>query len=179
MNRTTRLFTLISATVAVLLMSACEPGGDSEQAQLAAKNEQEGQSFLAENAKKPGVVTTPSGLQYQVLKEGTGASPTADDTVMVNYRGTFPSGEPFDDGENISFPLNSVIAGWTEGLQLMKEGARYMFYIPSDLAYGDVGAGNIVPPKAALVFDVELVKVNPEVTPDDEATIEEAPPEEE
>jgi FKBP-type peptidyl-prolyl cis-trans isomerase len=188
MNRTARSFTLIGAAAAFLLISACESGVDREQAETAARNEQEGKSFLAENAKIPGVVTTASGLQYKVIKEGTGASPTAEDTVLVNYNGTFTSGEPFDDGENISFPLNGVIAGWTEGLQLMKEGSRYMFYIPSDLAYGDAGAGTIVPPKASLIFDVELIKVNPDVAPDegtieeapaDEAAPEEAPPEEE
>jgi FKBP-type peptidyl-prolyl cis-trans isomerase len=178
MNRTARSFALVGAAAAFLLLSACESGVDKEQAEIAAKNEQEGASFLAENAKKPGVITTASGLQYKVIQEGTGASPSADDTVLVNYSGTFTSGEPFDDGESISFPLNGVIAGWTEGLQLMKEGSRYMFYIPSDLAYGDAGAGSIVPPKATLLFEVELIKVNPEVAPDEEAIEESMPAEE-
>lgn len=166
-DRTRHISRILFAAAASLLLTACQPGGDSEQARLAEQNRLEGEKFLAENAQKPGVMTTPSGLQYQVLREGTGRSPTADDTVMVTYKGTFPSGEPFDDGEEISFPLNQVIAGWTEGLQMMKEGAHYLFFIPSDLAYGDAGAGNIVPPKATLVFDVELLKVNPEVATED------------
>ncbi len=173
-QRARPLFHLVAAAVTVLLLTACQPGADSEQAQVAAQSQQEGERFLAANANKPGVITTASGLQYKVEQEGTGSSPTAEDTVLVNYVGTFTSGETFDDGENISFPLNAVIAGWTEGLQLMKEGARYTFYVPSDLAYGDAGAGNIVPPKAALIFDVELLKVNPEVTSDETAT-EKAP----
>lgn len=181
MNQRARLPSTFVASALVLLLAACQPGVDSEQAQLAEKNRQEGERFLTENAGKPGVVKTASGLQYLVVKEGSGASPTAEDTVLVNYKGTLPSGEPFDDGDNISFPLNGVIAGWTEGLQLMKEGGRYMFYIPSDLAYGDAGAGNIVPPKATLIFDVELVKVNPEITPDgpveEEAPTDTAPEE--
>lgn len=168
------LFRLVAAAAAALTLTACQPGTDSQQAQLAAQNEQEGERFLAENAKQPGVITTASGLQYKVEQEGTGASPTAEDTVLVNYAGTFTSGETFDDGENISFPLNAVIAGWTEGLQLMKEGARYTFFVPSHLAYGDAGAGNIVPPKATLIFNVELLKVNPDVATEETAT-EEAP----
>ncbi|MDV3240342.1 MAG: FKBP-type peptidyl-prolyl cis-trans isomerase, partial [Methylocaldum sp.] len=88
-------------------------------------------------------------------------SPKATDTVTVNYRGSLISGQEFDSGENVSFPLNGVIRGWTEGLQLMKEGAKYRFFIPPELAYGERGAGRVIPPNAALIFDVELVKVNP------------------
>lgn len=165
-QRTRSLLRILTTAVVIVPLFACQPAGDSEQAREAEQNQQEGERYLAENAKKPGVIRTASGLQYQVLREGTGSSPTADDTVLVNYKGTLTSGELFDDGEGISFPLNQVVAGWTEGLQLMKEGAHYLFVIPSDLAYGDAGAGSIVPPKATLVFDVELLKVNPEVTVD-------------
>ncbi len=123
---------------------------------------QEGIDFLAENATKEGVTTTASGLQYKVIEEGTGASPLATDVVSVNYKGTLINGEVFDSNEGadpISFPLNRVIPGWTEGLQLMKEGGKTIFYIPYELAYGDRGAGNVIPPYAALIFEVELIKV--------------------
>lgn len=119
-----------------------------------------GEAYLAENAGKEGVVVTPSGLQYQVLKPGQGKQPTATDSVTVNYKGTLVNGKEFDSGENISFPLNGVIPGWTEGLQLMKEGAKYRFFIPSDLAYGEAGAARVIPPNSALIFEVDLVKVN-------------------
>jgi FKBP-type peptidyl-prolyl cis-trans isomerase len=94
-----------------------------------------------------------------VLQEGQGTAPAATDRVTVNYRGSLVTGQEFDSGEGISFPLNGVIPGWTEGLQLMKEGAKYRFFIPAQLAYGDTGAGGVIPPGAALIFDVELVKV--------------------
>lgn len=123
----------------------------------------EGENFLAENAKKEGVVTLPSGLQYQVLKEGNGKSPKATDQVKCHYEGTLINGKIFDSSyrrnEPATFPLNGVIAGWTEGLQLMKEGAKYRFFIPFNLAYGTRGAGQDIPPYAALIFDVELIKV--------------------
>lgn len=122
---------------------------------------EKGQQFLQENAKKEGVKTTPSGLQYLVVTEGTGKSPKATDTVQVNYRGTLIDGKVFDSSSApIKFPLNQVIAGWTEGVQLMKEGAKYKFFIPSNLAYGSRGAGPIGPDET-LIFDVELLKVNP------------------
>lgn len=124
------------------------------------QNKKQGEAFLAENAHKQDVVTTASGLQYQVLKEGTGAQPTAKDSVTVNYKGSFITGGEFDSGDGISFPLNGVIAGWTEGVQLMKEGAKYRFFVPSELAYGESGAGRVIPPNAALIFEVELTKVN-------------------
>ena len=120
---------------------------------------QAGIAFLAANAKQPGVTTTASGLQYQVLKAGQGATPKATDTVTVNYRGTLIDGKAFDSGEGISFPLDRVIPGWTEGLQLMKEGAQYRFFIPAELAYGEAGAGRAIPPHAALIFEVDLIKV--------------------
>ena len=123
-------------------------------------NRKAGESFLAENRTKEGVVVTASGLQYQVLKEGNGQQPMASDSVTVNYKGSLIGGKEFDKGENITFPLNGVIPGWTEGLQLMKEGAKYRFFIPSTLAYGESGAARIIPPNSTLVFDVDLVKVN-------------------
>jgi FKBP-type peptidyl-prolyl cis-trans isomerase FklB len=122
-----------------------------------------GQKFLEENAKKEGVVTTASGLQYKVLEEGYGSRPKATETVKVHYRGTFIDGKTFDSsydrGEPISFPLNGVIAGWTEGVQLMPVGAKYEFYIPYQLAYGEKGAGGVIPPYATLVFVVELLGI--------------------
>lgn len=123
----------------------------------------EGEAFLKQNAKKQGIVVTKSGLQYEVLSEGTGALPRATDTVRCHYEGRLVDGSVFDSsyrrGEPAEFPLNGVIAGWTEGLQLMKEGAKYRFYIPQELGYGARGAGSSIPPYAALIFDVELIKV--------------------
>ena len=122
-----------------------------------------GEQFLADNAKKDGVVTLASGLQYTVLTEGSGRSPKATDTVKCHYEGTLTDGTVFDSsyrrGEPAEFPLNGVIAGWTEGLQLMKEGAKYRFFIPYTLAYGERGAGQSIPPFSTLVFDVELIEV--------------------
>lgn len=122
-----------------------------------------GEKFLEDNAKKEGVHTTPSGLQYKVLTEGAGKSPKATDTVLVHYCGTLISGLEFDSSyarrEPIEFPLNQVIRGWTEGLQLMKEGAKYRFFIPSKLAYGLRGAGRDIGPNEALIFEVELLRV--------------------
>lgn len=127
-------------------------------------NKTKGQEFLAQNAKKEGVKTTASGLQYKVIKEGTGKSPKATDVVEVNYEGKLLDGTVFDSsyerGEPIEFPLNQVIAGWTEGLQLMKEGGKYEFFIPSDLAYGEAGNSGIEP-NSTLIFTVELLKVKP------------------
>ena len=123
----------------------------------------EGEKYLIENAKKEGVVTLPSGLQYKVLKEGNGKSPKATDKVVCHYEGMLIDGTMFDSsiqrGEPATFPLNGVIAGWTEGLQLMKEGAKYRFFIPYQLGYGERGAGASIPPFATLVFDVELIEV--------------------
>ena len=122
-----------------------------------------GESFLAENAKKEGIVVLPSGLQYQVLKEGNGKKPSATDQVKCHYEGTLIDGTIFDSSyqrnEPATFGLNQVIAGWTEGVQLMSEGSKYRFFIPYNLAYGERGAGAQIPPFAALVFDVELLKV--------------------
>ncbi|MDO4697042.1 MAG: FKBP-type peptidyl-prolyl cis-trans isomerase [Neisseria sp.] len=126
----------------------------------ASENLEKGKAFLLENAKKDGVKTTASGLQYKVNKEGTGASPKATDTVHAVYAGRLIDGTEFDNsrGEAVAFPLNGVIKGWTEGLQLMKEGAEYTFYVPADLGYGERATGRI-PPQSVLVFDVKLVKV--------------------
>ncbi|MBW4728675.1 FKBP-type peptidyl-prolyl cis-trans isomerase [Prevotella melaninogenica] len=122
-----------------------------------------GEAFLAENGKKDGVVTLPSGLQYQVLKEGNGKKPSATDQVVCHYEGTLIDGTVFDSSyqrnQPATFGLNQVIAGWTEGVQLMQEGAKYRFFIPYNLAYGERGAGAQIPPFAALVFDVELIEV--------------------
>lgn len=122
-----------------------------------------GEAFLAKNGKKDGVVTLPSGLQYQVLKEGDGKKPSATDQVVCHYEGTLIDGTVFDSSyqrnQPATFGLNQVIAGWTEGVQLMQEGAKYRFFIPYNLAYGERGAGAQIPPFAALVFDVELIEV--------------------
>lgn len=127
------------------------------------KAKEEGARFLAENAKKEGVVTLPSGLQYQVLREGNGKKPKATDQVRCHYEGTLINGTVFDSsykrGEPAVFGLNQVISGWTEGVQLMQEGAKYRFFIPYNLAYGERGAGQQIPPFAALIFDVELIEV--------------------
>ncbi|NJB85615.1 FKBP-type peptidyl-prolyl cis-trans isomerase FklB [Lewinella marina] len=128
-----------------------------------AEARKEGDAYLAENAKRPEVKVTDSGLQYEVLKEGTGASPSATETVKVHYHGMLVDGTVFDSsverGQTIEFPLNRVIRGWTEGLQLMKEGAKYRFYIPFDLAYGEQGSPPAIPPYSTLIFDVELFEV--------------------
>ena len=134
------------------------------QAKADAAARAEGDKFLAENGKKENVRTTASGLQYVVEKEGTGAQPTAEDEVTVHYTGKLLNGQVFDSsvnrGEPATFPLNRVIPGWTEGVQLMKEGAKYTFFIPSDLAYGPQGVPGAIPPHSTLIFDVELIKVN-------------------
>ena len=134
-----------------------------QQAEAGKAVREAGEKFLAENAEKPGVVVLPSGLQYTVITEGTGAKPKATDRVKCHYEGTLTNGQVFDSsyrrGEPAVFPLNGVIAGWTEGVQLMAEGAKYRFVIPYHLAYGERGAGQSIPPYAALVFDVELIEI--------------------
>ncbi len=137
-----------------------------QQAEAAAKGQAaraDGEAFLAENKKHAGVVTTASGLQYEVLAEGSGRKPKASDTVRCHYEGRLVDGTVFDSsyrrGVPADFGLRQVISGWTEGLQLMREGAKYRFFIPYNLAYGERGAGADIPPYAALVFDVELIKV--------------------
>ena len=127
-----------------------------------AKNKKDGEAFLAENKKKEGVKTLPSGLQYKIIKEGTGKMPKATDTVTTNYRGTLVDGTEFDSsykrGQPASFPVNGVIPGWTEALQLMKTGSKWQLFVPANLAYGERGAGPIGP-NAVLVFDVELISI--------------------
>lgn len=133
------------------------------QAKAEAQAREVGEKFLAANKAKDGVKETPSGLQYIVIKEGAGAQPTAEDEVTVHYTGKLLDGTVFDSsvnrGEPATFPLNRVIPGWTEGVQLMKEGAKYEFFIPSDLAYGPQGIPNAIPPHSTLIFEVELIKV--------------------
>lgn len=132
-------------------------------AKEANKTKEEGEKFLADNKTKSGVITTESGLQYQVITEGTGAKPTAEDHVKVHYTGTLLDGTKFDSsidrGEPAEFPVSQVIKGWTEGLQLMPVGSKYIFWIPSDLAYGDRGAGQMIKPNSTLKFEVELLEI--------------------
>jgi len=131
--------------------------------QLGEKNKKEGEAFLSENKKKEGVKTLPSGLQYKVIKEGTGKTPKAEDTVVTNYRGTLIDGTEFDSslkrGQPATFPVKGVIPGWTEALQLMKEGSKWELFIPSNLAYGERGAGGVIGPNATLIFEIELISV--------------------
>jgi FKBP-type peptidyl-prolyl cis-trans isomerase len=143
--------TLMAALVAALLVCG---GAAQANPQL---------DYLQANAQKEGVQTTSTGLQYKVVRPGTGKSPNATDQVQVHYRGTLIDGTQFDSsydrGQPAQFPLNRVIPGWTEGLQLMKEGAKYEFVIPSNLGYGTMGSGSTIPPGATLIFEVELLKV--------------------
>jgi FKBP-type peptidyl-prolyl cis-trans isomerase FklB len=131
--------------------------------QLSEKNRMEGEKFLAENAKKEGVKTLPSGLQYKVILPGSGKTPKATDSVTTHYRGTLVDGTEFDSsykrGEPATFPVSGVIAGWTEALQLMKEGAKWQLVLPPSLAYGERGVGRDIGPNATLIFEVELIKV--------------------
>ena len=135
----------------------------AEKAEQGKQAMAEGRVFLENNGKKPGVITTKSGLQYEVLREGNGKKPKATDKVRCHYEGTLLNGEIFDSSykrnEPAVFGLNQVIAGWTEGLQLMTEGAKYRFYIPYLLGYGESGAGDMIQPYATLIFDVELLEV--------------------
>ena len=128
------------------------------------KNKKDGEAFLAANKKKDGVITLPSGLQYKILKEGTGAKPTASQTVKCNYRGTFINGKEFDSSEihggPAEFPVGGVIKGWIEALQLMPVGSKWQLFVPSDLAYGPNGQGQMIGPNAALIFEIELLSIN-------------------
>src|SRR6478735_5995613 len=142
---------------------------EAKQKQAGEKNKTDGTKFLEDNKKKPGVKTTASGLQYKVEKEGTGAQPKATDMVTVNYRGTLIDGTEFDSsykrGQPATFPVNGVIKGWTEALQLMKQGAKYQLFIPANLAYGERAMGPDIGPNSTLIFDVELQDVKPPPTP--------------
>ncbi|MFN2507402.1 MAG: FKBP-type peptidyl-prolyl cis-trans isomerase [Chthoniobacterales bacterium] len=137
-----------------------------------AANAAAGEKFLAENKTKEGVKTTPSGLQYKVIKEGSGEPPKATDTVETHYKGTLLNGTEFDSSykrnEPASFPVNRVIKGWTEALQMMKPGSKYQLFIPSNLAYGERGAGQAIGPNETLIFEVELLNVKPGATADEE-----------
>ena len=152
--------TAISSREAQVMLNEYFQKKEKEQAQTAIA---EGKVYLEENAKRDGVTQTKSGLQYEVLTEGTGKSPKATDTVRCHYEGRLLDGTVFDSsykrGEPADFGLNQVIPGWTEGVQLMKEGAKFRFHIPYLLAYGERGAGAQIPPYNTLVFDVELIKV--------------------
>lgn len=151
------------------VMQAFQQSKMEEQRQAVAKlaqaNLEKGEKYLSDNGKQDGVVTTESGLQYQQLKAGNGKKPAATDNVQVHYRGTLVDGTEFDSsyarGEPVTFPLNGVIAGWTEGVQLMDEGSKARLVIPSDLAYGPGGMGNAIGPNETLVFEIELLKIMP------------------
>ncbi|HLZ83308.1 MAG TPA: FKBP-type peptidyl-prolyl cis-trans isomerase [Caulobacteraceae bacterium] len=147
------------------LKASVDARQQAKSAQAAQTNKAEGAAFLKANAAKPGVVSLPSGLQYQVLKAGTGAKPKADDTVLCNYRGTLIGGAEFDSsdahGGPASFSVGGVIKGWTEALQRMPVGSKWRLFVPAELAYGDKGAGPDIGPGAVLVFDVELLSIQP------------------
>src|SRR5215831_2690631 len=151
------------------VMQQFEKDMEQKQKDAGEKNKAEGTKFLEENKKKPGVKTTASGLQYKADKEGTGAQPKATDMVTVNYRGTLIDGTEFDSsykrGQPATFPLNGVIKGWTEGLQLMKKGAKYQFFVPSNLAYGERAVSPDIGANATLIFEVELLEIKPPATP--------------
>jgi FKBP-type peptidyl-prolyl cis-trans isomerase FklB len=146
-------------------MMALQKDAMEKQKSVSDKNATDGKKFLEDNKKKEGVKATASGLEYKVIKEGNGAPPKASDTVTVDYKGTLIDGTEFDSsykrGQPATFPLNGVIKGWTEGLQLMKPGAKYQFFIPADLAYGQRQMGPDIPPNSTLIFEVELKSVQP------------------
>jgi FKBP-type peptidyl-prolyl cis-trans isomerase FklB len=151
------------------VMTAFEKDMQARQKAAGEKSAAEGTKFLEENKKKEGVKTTASGLQYKVLKEGTGTQPKATDTVTVNYRGTLINGKEFDSsykrGQAATFPLTGVIKGWTEGLQLMKTGAKYQLFVPPNLAYGERAVGPDLPANSTLIFEIELLEAKPAPTP--------------
>src|SRR2546430_3295406 len=151
------------------IMAQFEKDMEQKQKELGEKNKTEGAKFLEENKKKEGVKTAASGLQYKVEKEGTGSQPKDTDMVTVNYRGTLIDGTEFDSsykrGQPATFPVNGVIKGWTEALQLMKQGAKYQLFIPSNLAYGERAMGPDIGPNSTLIFEVELQEVKPPPTP--------------
>jgi FKBP-type peptidyl-prolyl cis-trans isomerase len=158
---------LLTTEQAVAALSQLQKTVQSEEAsamqQVSETNIKEGDAFLVANKTKDGVVTLPSGLQYKIITEGKGPKPAATDTVVCNYRGTLLNGKEFDSsykrGQPASFPLNQVIKGWTEGVQLMPTGSKWQFYIPPALAYGTRGAGGDIGPNATLIFDVELISI--------------------
>lgn len=158
------LMTEDEARAAVMQMqSQVRQRMEEKSKEAGAVNKKQGDDFLAANKTKEGVVTLPSGLQYKILKEGTGSKPTATDSVVCNYRGTLIDGKEFDSsykrGQPATFPVNGVIKGWTEALQLMPVGSKWQLFIPPDLAYGERGAGGDIGPDATLIFEVELVSI--------------------
>lgn len=159
MNRFTRL----SSYMVVALVIGISGMGKWVDVSATEDAKQRGEAFLAENAQREGVVALPSGLQYEIIEDGKGASPKKSDTVTVHYRGTLIDGTEFDSsykrGRPATFKLNRVIKGWTEGLQLMKEGGKRRLFIPSNLAYGKRGAGNLIGPGETLIFEVELIRI--------------------
>jgi FKBP-type peptidyl-prolyl cis-trans isomerase FklB len=162
------------------VMAQFEKDMEQKQKQLGEKNKTDGEKFLADNKNKPGVKTTASGLQYKVEKEGTGAQPKPTDMVTVNYRGTLIDGTEFDSsykrGQPATFPVNGVIKGWTEALQLMKQGAKYQLFVPANLAYGERAMGPDIGPNSTLIFEVELMDVKPPPTPAAQGSAKVPPP---
>ena len=161
------------------IMAQFEKDMEQKQKQAGEKNKTEGEKFLEDNKKKPGVKTTASGLEYKVEKDGTGAQPKQTDMVTVNYRGTLIDGTEFDSsykrGQPATFPVNGVIKGWTEALQLMKVGAKYQVFVPSNLAYGERSVSPEIGPNATLIFEVELLEAKPPPTPAPQAAQPAAP----
>jgi len=162
-TRSTKFIIALIATATTIITNTLPVMSQDSIPANSSSNLEKGQAFLKNNASKPGVHTTPSGLQYKVIAEGHGKTPKATETVRVNYRGTTIDGTEFDSSykrnEPIEFPLNGVIPGWTEGVQLMKEGGKIELFIPSNLAYGAQGAGGVIAPDSTLIFDIELIKV--------------------
>jgi FKBP-type peptidyl-prolyl cis-trans isomerase FklB len=160
-------------------MTALTKQLEEKQKAQAEQNVKDGEKFLAENKKKEGVKTTASGLQYKVIKEGTGPQPKLTDSVVAHYRGTLINGTEFDSsykrGQPATFPLSGVIKGWTEGLQLMKVGSKYQLFVPSNLAYGDRAMGGDIAPNSTLIFEVELVGIQPPETPSPAPTASPSP----
>ena len=150
-------------------MDIIEAAFVAAQTEINERNLAEGMAFLAENSRKPGVIVTPSGLQFELISEGSGETPSLADTVLVHYQGANIRGTIFDStyeyGEPLEIPLDRVIPGWSEGLRMMRVGSRARLFIPSDLAYGERGAGGVIAPNAVVVFDVELLEILP---PEDE-----------
>jgi len=160
-------------------MTALTKEIEDKQKALGEQNVKDGEKFLAENKKKEGVKTTASGLQYKVIKEGTGPQPKLTDAVVANYRGTLINGTEFDSsykrGQPATFPLAGVIKGWTEALQLMKVGSKYQLFIPPNLAYGDRAMGPALGPNSTLIFEVELVGIQPAQTPSPSPSLNPSP----
>jgi FKBP-type peptidyl-prolyl cis-trans isomerase len=163
------------------LQAEVRQAAEAKRQQEGEANKKAGDAFLAANKTKPGVVTLPSGLQYKIIKQGTGPKPTINDTVTVTYRGTTIDGKEFDStaqhgGEPATFPVKGIIRGWTEALQLMPAGSKFELYLPPDLAYGERGVGNDIGPNSTLIFDVDLISVKPAETPQEQKPSSEQQP---